>query len=457
MGPASETKAAIGELLLAGVDVFRLNLKHNSLAWHRETIKKIREVALEQKKSCGIMADIQGPELRIEVSDGKPITIKAGEEIWLESEFRGEKSLVINNPEIIKQIKQGKEAYIDNGKYHFLFSGDDDKGIKLRAENDSVILGHKNINVPGISLDLPLFSEKDLEILKQLDSLDVDFLALSFVRSKDDVEQLKQLVKEKGLDIKIIAKIENAAAIKNLDSIIDAAYGVMVARGDLGVEIPLRQLAFWQKVIISLCRKKRKPVIVATQMLLSMVSQPRPTRAEATDVANAVYDASDALMLSEETAIGMYPIKTVTEMVDICRFAEEYGQTTKVDDQLDNETKILGDCAASIIRNRKDYPIKAVVVFSQGGETARILARYRFKIPIIAITNRMQTYRILQLSYGVIPYYKQFKDTQFDKSNSVFKEIMEFGTIKPGDNLIVIHGNDWFNAGSTSDLSLIGV
>jgi len=323
-----------------------------------------------------------------------------------------------------------------------------------KAGSRYLIKNRKAINVPGIGFDLPLFTQRDLEALDRLKELNVDYLALSFVRSKDDILELKKIIKEKGVEAGVMAKIENGSAIANLKEIVDESDAVMIARGDLGVEVPIRQLAFWQKLIIQLCRQKNTPVLVATQMLISMVNNSHPTRAEATDVANAVYDASDALMLSEETAVGNYPVRAVEEMDKICRFVEEYGKVNEIKDELEDAAEVLCDAACRIIKEAK-FPVKAVLVFTQSGKTARIMARHRLGIPVIAITDKMRTYRQLNLSYGVIPYYKQFGKTEFRKDDPIFEEIKALGVVTEGDDVVAIHGNNWLSSGSTSDLSVI--
>lgn len=454
IGPATEREEVIGQLIELGVDFFRFNLKHNTVEWHQKVIGVIRKCCQNKGKKLGIIADIQGPELRVETPQPEGLEVKEGDIVKIsESPMEG-KSLVINLPGIIKQIAKGDEAYIDNGNLHLVFEEKTDQVIKARVEIDYFIKNKKAINIPGINLELPLFSKRDEEVLGQLEKMDVDYLALSFVRSKDDIKRLREIVKEKGLNIGIMAKIENGSAIRNLTEIVDASDAIMIARGDLGVEVPIRQLAFWQKTIIQLCRQRNTPVVVATQMLISMVSSSHPSRAEATDVANAVYDSSDALMLSEETAIGKYPIKTVEEMDKICVFVEEFGKIPPLRDELEDSAEVICDAAARMVAESK-LPIKAIVVFTQSGQTARVMSRYRLKIPIVAVTGNPTSYNQLNISYGVIPFYKELGDTEFNKDDPIFKEIRSLNIATPGDQIIVIHGNNWLASGSTSDLSII--
>ena len=259
------------------------------------------------------------------------------------------------------------------------------------------------------------------------------------------------------LSIKVVGKIENMRAIKYIDDIVKSSDGIMIARGDLGIEVPIRELAFWQKKIIDLCRINNKPVIVATQMLRSMVENNRPSRAEATDVSNAVFDGTDALMLSEETSIGKHPIKVVKEMVDIARFSEDTDIMRRLEIEANNATEVLVDAAVKIVNNNKSLKIGAVVIFTQSGNTARIFSKYRLNLPVVAVTDKKDSLKGLMISYGVKPMLKKFGKTSFKMPKSLLGELVEACIAKTGDNLLVIHGNNWMESGSTSDISLVSV
>jgi len=299
----------------------------------------------------------------------------------------------------------------------------------------------------GIIVDLP---SKD----KLPDWKEVDFFALSYLTNSSEVKELKEMISNKGLTTGVIAKIENKQALDDLENIVEVADGIMVARGDLGIAVPLEELAYWQKKIIDLCRQKNKPVIVATQMLLSMVSNPSPTRAEATDVANAVFDGADALMLSEETAIGKFSDKAVEEMQKIIVFCEDKNDVKQIVKTRKSFAEVLISAATHIINDPGISDIKGAIIFSQSGASARILSAYRLKIPLLVISDNLETCHRLKLSYGVTSYYRQFENKQFTIEGSIFEELVQKGIFNRGDLVIAIHGNNWINQGTTSDISL---
>lgn len=274
---------------------------------------------------------------------------------------------------------------------------------------------------------------------------DYDFLALSYVENKIDILNAKKRTKTK-----IIAKIENKKSLANIDSIVDTADAIMIARGDLGETLPLEQLAFWQKKIIDICRVKAKPVIVATEMLLSMVDNKTPTRAEATDVANAVFDGTDALMLSEETAIGHYPQKTVKQMSTIAAFAEKQNFVKNLVPNQPNDSQLLIHTAVNVILSTGKFD--GVVVFTASGKTARILSSYRLDLPIIAISNNQPALKHLELCFGVSNFYQKFTNEKFDIKSPIFSKLF-----KPGSKIMVVHGNNWIREGETSNISIVTI
>jgi pyruvate kinase len=304
---------------------------------------------------------------------------------------------------------------------------------------------------------LPILADRDKEAMVRIDEIKPDYIALSFVRDRRDIEVLKELLKKMNLPIKVIGKIENMRAIKYIDEIISASDGIMIARGDLGIEVPTRELAFWQKKIIDLCRIDSKPVIVATQMLISMVKNNRPSRAEATDVSNAIFDGTDALMLSEETSIGKHPIKVIKEMKDIAYFSENTDIVRQLEIEANNATEVLVDAAVKIVNNNKNLKIGAVIIFTQSGNTARIFSRYRLNLPVVAVTDKKDSLKGMMISYGVKPILKKFGKTSFKMPKKLIEELVNNDLIKRGDNLLVIHGNNWMESGSTSDISLVTV
>jgi pyruvate kinase len=458
IGPASESIEVIEKMIMDGVNIFRFNLKHNEFEWHKRIIKRSRIVAKRLKKKLGIMIDFQGPEIRLDTKDKNNIEIKPGGVFWVNSKLNKDLRVIKINPEIaIKYIKRGSRIFIDDGNVEGLVKGKDGNGIKIEVEEFSVIKNGKSLNIISEELDLPILSEKDKRILERLDEIDPDYIALSFVRNEKDVLYLKNKLKSIDSAVKVVAKIENRRAIKNIEEIIKVSDGIMIARGDLGIEVPINELAFWQKKIIDLCRLNGKPVIVATQMLQSMVTNNRPTRAEATDVSNAVFDGTDALMLSEETSIGINPVRVVREMSSIAIFAENSMITRNLAIEPKNSTEVLVDAAVKIIQTNRELKIGAVVIFTQSGNTAGIFSRYRNNLPIIAITDNKDTAKGLTISYGVKSYIKNFSKTFFEMPQSIIKILIKSKQISYGDSLLVIHGNNWMETGSTSDISLVSV
>jgi pyruvate kinase len=458
IGPASDSETILEQMIIQGVDIFRFNLKHNSFEWHRNTIKRLRGVAKKIKKRVAIMVDFQGPEIRVETKDGEDIEIKKGDYFWIGSRFRDKKTIIKANPvSVVKFIKKGEKIFLNDGDVELTVIKKDLYGAKVRAESDFVVKNRKSLNLLSEEIKLPILADRDKEAMVRIDEIKPDYIALSFVRDRRDIEVLKELLKKMNLPIKVIGKIENMRAIKYIDEIISASDGIMIARGDLGIEVPTRELAFWQKKIIDLCRIGSKPVIVATQMLISMVKNNRPSRAEATDVSNAIFDGTDALMLSEETSIGKHPIRVIKEMKDIVCFSENTNIVRQLEIEANNTTEVLVDAAVKIVNNNKNLKIGAVVIFTQSGNTARIFSRYRLNLPVVAVTDKKDSLKGMMISYGVKPILKKFGKTSFKMPKKLIEELVNIGIIKRGNNLLVIHGNNWMESGSTSDISLVTV
>jgi pyruvate kinase len=458
VGPASESAEIIEKLIDSGVNIFRFNLKHNDFEWHKKVINRVRNIAKTNKKRVGIMVDFQGPEIRLETKDGLPLEIKKDETFWISNKLSADNKVIKANPGIvIKYIKKGEKLFVDDGNLELKVVGKDLKGIKVQAENDAVIKNRKSLNVISDELELPILADRDKVALARLDEINPDFIALSFVRSQKDIEVLKRLLLAIDPGVKVVAKIENARAIKNIKEIIKVTDVIMIARGDLGIEIPLEELAFWQKEIIDLCRVNSKPVIVATQMLQSMVTNNRPTRAEVTDVSNAVFDGTDALMLSEETSIGVNPVRVVKEMSDIANYCENssIGRNLEIGPQ--TSTEVLVDAAVKIIKNNRDLKIGAVVIFTQSGNTARVFSKYRINLPVVAVTDNKDTFKGLLMSYGVRPFLKKFNKTYFKMPKGLINKLMKLEFISKGESILVMHGNNWMKSGSTTDISLVTV
>lgn len=323
VGPACDSADTLRALIGAGTDIFRFNMKHATRDWHDERIARVREIALNAKKKIGILIDLQGPEIRLETVERRDVSFKAGEMVTFRLVPKDNRDIGIPTKELFSTVKPGTLILIDDGAVELTVNSEvGSDWFSAKISTDYTIRHRKSINLPGVDIDLPSLIDDDLTKLDMQNIAMVDFVALSFTRTKKDVEILRGELQKRNISAWITAKIENQMALDNLDEIIEAADSVMVARGDLGVETPIEKLAFNQKLIIKKCREKNKPVITATQMLHSMVENPRPTRAEACDVSNAVYDGTDATMLSEETAGGKYPVETVKMMESIVSFTE---------------------------------------------------------------------------------------------------------------------------------------
>lgn len=346
-----------------------------------------------------------------------------------------------DEPKIIKKLI---EAGVNLFRFNLKYSSPKWHNQKI-AEVRKIARSLKK--VVGIIVDVPR-SDFMMEIE------DFDYVALSYLKSANEVVELRKRLLKRSKEAKIIAKIENGSAMKNLDEIVRVSDAIMVARGDLGIEMPLKELGYFQKKIIDKCRELNRPVIVATEMLLSMTENVRPTRAEASDVSNAVFDGTDALMLSEETAVGKHPVEAVKTMSEIAEFCENTGELRKITKTIINLEESLLDAAARLVKDDPNEEIKAIIVLTKSGRTARGISKYRLEIPVMTISDDEQRLRELNLSFGIFPYFKEFKDLKFEKEDPVFKEITTEVKLKTGDRILVIHGNNWLQSGSTNQLSI---
>ena len=448
LGPASEDKKTIQNLLNAGMDVARINFSHGTQENHARVIRSLREISREMNHPVTILQDLSGPKIRTgEIKTGAITLVKGAEFVLTTDEVPGTGEMVfVNYPELPKSVKKGGRILLDDGKLELVVKSTQKKRVVTEVVQGGVLKPRKGVNLPGADLTLRTLTEKDLQDLEFGLSQEIDVLALSFVRSAEDINRLRQVVKEINPDqagIPIIAKLEHPDAINNLHEIIHAADGVMVARGDLGIEMPPESVPIEQKRIVSMANKHLSYVIIATQMLESMANNPRPTRAEASDVANAVLDGSDAVMLSGETAIGKFPVKTVQMMASIiCQSEEhidEWGRST-----FDLTEDSIHDDAVAITRAARelayDRSVAAIAVFTRSGRTARLMSKARPCVPILAFTPVERTFRYLSMLWGITPYLIPQATSIEEMIGHVDQVVIEGTPVEPGQEIVLIAG-----------------
>lgn len=432
------------KLFIAGMNVVRMNTAHAT----PEGIKKIIRNTRAVSPHIGILIDTKGPEVRTTATK-EPIKYKAGDmvKIFGRPEMETSKDIVnVSYPDITKDVKKGDDLLFDDGAIDMKVVENTGPMLVAEVENDGVLGSHKSVNVPGEHIDLPALTDKDKRNIKLAIDEDIDFIAHSFVRSAADVKAVQEILDKYHSDIKIISKIENQEGVDNIDEIIDASYGIMVARGDLGIEVPIERIPGIQRMIINKCIKKKKPVIVATQMLHTMIENPRPTRAEVTDIANAIYSHTDALMLSGETASGKYPVEAVETMARIAEQAEADVHSNITEQQ--SVFNLFGPnpdqrefFTRAAIEATEEIGVKGIITDSATGQTARNLAAFRGPNPVLAICYKEKLQRWLNLSYGIIPVYqKEHVSTEYLFSAAV-RMLRQKGFISNDDKIAYLSGS----------------
>lgn len=454
IGPASENETTLRCLIEAGLDVARLNFSHGTHEEHAARIATIRKISQELDKPVTILQDLQGPKMRVGNLPKEGIPLTVGEKILLapSEQLRdsahqfGERTLVpMEVPNLARAVKKGNRILLDDGHLELEVLDVKDGIIEAQVVLGGILYPHKGVNLPGVSLGIPCFTEKDRADLEFGLQAGVDVVAISFVHTAEDVETVRNAIRElapEKSDIPIIAKLERPQAIENLHEIIHMADGVMVARGDLGVETSPSTVPIIQKRIIDMANRHAKYVITATQMLDSMISNPRPTRAEASDVANAIFDGTDAVMLSGETASGKYPVESVKMMDSIIREAEANAKTwghyaTSPVDASEEDAFAITRAARELAHDRK---AAGIAVFTQTGKTALLMSKSRPEVPILAFTPEERTYRRLGMYWGVTPFLVPFASTVEGMILSLEAAILSATTIKPGQQVVVITG-----------------
>jgi pyruvate kinase len=446
----------VRELITAGMDVARFNMSHGSHADHDRRFGVVREVADEFDKPVAILADLQGPKIRLGTFTDGPHELAPGDEFTITTEqgVQGTREICSTTyTGLADDSAPGDRLLIDDGKIVVEVTGVDGTQVRTRVVEGGAVSNNKGINLPGVAVNVPALSEKDEEDLRWAMRTGVDLIALSFVRDPSDIEPVHRIMDEFGYRLPVIAKLEKPQAIANLERIVMAFDGIMVARGDLGVELPLWEVPLVQKRAVELARRRAKPVIVATQMLESMITAARPTRAEASDVANAVLDGADAVMLSGETSIGEYPIDAVETMAHIVETTEEEGferipkLTTKPRTGGGAITLAAADTGALM-------GAQYLAAFTQSGDSARRLARLRSPIPMLAFTPLEETRRQLALVWGVRPYVVEVAPTTDEAVRVVDVRLHESGLAAEGDLIVLVAGSPPGHAGTTNTMRL---
>ncbi|MEU4622856.1 pyruvate kinase [Actinoplanes sp. NPDC023801] len=452
MGPATKSPERMLGLVEAGMNVARMNFSHDTRENHREMYELVRAAAEQADRPVAILADLQGPKIRLgKFSDG-PHRWETGDRVVITSEeIVGTKERVsCTYKKLPHEVKVGDRLLIDDGKVAIEVTGVEGEDIHCLVTEGGPVSNNKGVSLPNVAVSVPALSDKDEEDLRFALGLGVDLIALSFVRAPEDINLVHKIMDEEGRRVPVIAKVEKPEAVEHLEAIVLAFDGVMVARGDLGVELPLDQVPLVQKRAVQLCRENAKPVIVATQMLDSMIENSRPTRAEASDVANAVLDGTDAVMLSGETSVGKYPVLTVSTMAKIVTTTEAGGMGVP---RLQHDPRTHGGAltvaASQIARN---IGAKALVAFSQTGDTVKRLSRLHCDLPLYAFTPVAEVRNTLALSWGVETFLTDFVEHTDDMFRQVDAKMLGLGLAKPGDYVVVVAGSPPNAPGSTNTL-----
>lgn len=443
-GPSSESEDMLHRLIDAGVNVFRLNLKHNTPEWHTAMISRIREASRKKNQYIGILLDLQGPEIRIGTFRNGSITLHEGEKVAFTDlgETGGENRIILNNRTILSSLAKGDRFFIDDGAFEFSVAATKKHTVTAKVLRGGVLRSNKSVNFPNLKVDVPVLLKRDHDYIKLGIKNGVDFFALSFVRNASDIKSLRKTLQKARSATNIIAKIERPQAVHNFDEILEASDGIMIGRGDLGIEIPLPKVPIVQKEIIRKCREAAKPVITATQMLESMIMSIRPTRAEVSDVANAIIDGTDAVMLSAESATGLHPVEAVSIMAEIDRTVEqqEIRAPRMAHRKSESQTEAISQAVDTLTHHALDF--KAIALLTETGRTARMTSKFRPRQPIYACTQDETVARQLSLTWGVYPIVMSLTGRS---NESLFEELLiklrKQNHLKKGDKVICVSGS----------------
>ncbi|MBE0425307.1 MAG: pyruvate kinase [Nitrospirae bacterium] len=454
IGPSSSGREVITSLIKNGMNVARLNFSHGDHPTHKKTIKLVRDVSQKHKKPVSILQDLQGIKIRVGLIEGGEIELKRGKTLLLmprEEVVGNHNRISISYPALLRDTKQGDRILLDDGLIQLSVIGKEKNAVKARVIEGGILKSRKGVNLPRVKLSARSFTEKDENDLIFGLRMGVDYVAISFVRNAGDLRKVKEWLKGRNQHVPLIAKIEKPEALSNIDEIFSEADGIMVARGDLGVEIPAEEVPLIQKALIDKANKRGKIVITATQMLESMTDHMRPTRAETTDVANAVIDGTDALMLSAETATGKYPLnalKTMDRIIRYTEFRKEYKSSYI-------RGKTFAEATADAACGAAEYiGAKALVAFTQSGFTAGLVSKFRPKVPIIAFTPDEIIRSRMCLYWGVIPKILKLPATIDEMISNVERSLIEERIIKKGDSIVITSSSPLTIQGKTNFMKL---
>ena len=439
----------IRQLYEAGMNVVRMNSAHLNREGFDKIINNVRTVS----NNIAILMDTKGPEVRTTICK-EPISFRTGEKVKIVGDPERETTrecIAVTYKQFVDDVKIGGDVLIDDGELDLKVTGREGDHLLCEVLNDSVLSSRKSVNVPGMRINLPSLTEKDKANILYAIEKDIDFIAHSFVRTKQDVLDIQKILDAHNSEIKIISKIENQEGVDNIDEILEATYGVMIARGDLGIEIPQQRIPGIQRKLIKKCILAKRPVIVATQMLHTMISNPRPTRAEVTDIANAIYYRTDALMLSGETAYGKYPVEALRTMAQIAEQAEK-DKLEENDIRIplsSDHIDVTAFLAKQAVKATSKMHIRAIITDSYTGRTARYVAAFRGKYPVLAICYKERVMRLMALSYGVFPIFQEEKDDARTYFFSALQMLLENKRVKPDDMYAYLSGSYGEGGGTT--------
>ena len=464
LGPATNTHQRIAELIEAGMNVARLNFSHGTHADHAASLVMVRAAAAELGQPIAILQDLQGPKIRTgALENGEPVELTDGQTFTITTRpVIGNRQQVHTTYDALPHdVSPGDAILISDGLLALKVHKTTDTDVLCEVINGGILREKQGINLPGVKISARAVTRKDINDLHFGLEQGVDYVAISFVRQPDDVQQVKDLIRQAGQDVPVIAKIERPEPLEALDDILAVADGVMVARGDLGVELPLEEVPVIQKHIIAAANRRAVPVITATQMLESMIHNPTPTRAEVSDVANAIIDGSDAVMLSGETSIGQYPVEAVRMMAEIiaaaeasgyCHLSQRAGDGRWLRHDVDTIPEAIGAAVSAIVST---LGVACIWVFTQSGSTARLTAQFRPGVPIIAFTPYEHVYRRMSLLWGVTPVRVPYFETDEQFWQRTLPVMIERGYARPGDTVVMTGGHPFSQHGPTNFLKII--